>query len=159
MTSTESSRLADFSRAVRDSTLKRLQAIPIGFENWQPASATMSVAGTAAHLRDADRWLFEKLKTPDLPSMTAQANASRPPARAAYDELLRELDQLGQQRAALLRQLTSDCLAAVMPDDRFGGTASVWWIIVRGNLDHEIHHRGQLAAYLTLIGEGFGNRR
>ena len=31
-----------------------------------------------------------------------------------------------------------------------GQEVSVWWIIVRGNLDHEIHHRGQLS-YLRAI--------
>jgi uncharacterized damage-inducible protein DinB len=25
---------------------------------------------------------------------------------------------------------------------------TIWWIIVRGNLDHETHHRGQLSVYL-----------
>ena len=38
-----------------------------------------------------------------------------------------------------------------MPDPRFGESVSVWWIIVRGNLDHEIHHRGQIAAYLRAL--------
>ena len=32
-----------------------------------------------------------------------------------------------------------------------GKEVSVWWIIVRGNLDHEIHHRGQLSSYLRAI--------
>ena len=27
----------------------------------------------------------------------------------------------------------------------------MWWIIVRGNLDHETHHRGQIAAYLRML--------
>ena len=34
-----------------------------------------------------------------------------------------------------------------------GQEVSVWWIIVRGNLDldHEIHHRGQLSSYPRAI--------
>ena len=34
-----------------------------------------------------------------------------------------------------------------------GKEVSVWWIIVRGNLDldHEIHHRGQLSSYPRAI--------
>ena len=38
-----------------------------------------------------------------------------------------------------------------MPDDRFGGDVSLWWVVVRGNLDHEAHHRGQLATLLRII--------
>jgi len=37
-------------------------------------------------------------------------------------------------------------------DERFGET-TLWWIVVRGNLDHEIHHRGQIAAYLRDVAE------
>ena len=40
-----------------------------------------------------------------------------------------------------------------IPDERFGGNVSVWWILLRGNLDHEIHTRGQIALYLTLHNE------
>lgn len=36
-------------------------------------------------------------------------------------------------------------------DKRFGKKVTIWWIIIRGNLDHEIHHRGQLSVYLKLL--------
>jgi uncharacterized damage-inducible protein DinB len=36
-------------------------------------------------------------------------------------------------------------------DSRFG-EVTVWWVIVRGNLDHEIHHRGFIGAYLKMLG-------
>ena len=28
-----------------------------------------------------------------------------------------------------------------------------WWLILRANLDHEIHHRGALAVYLRVLNE------
>jgi uncharacterized damage-inducible protein DinB len=37
-------------------------------------------------------------------------------------------------------------------DDRFGCQVSVWWVIVRGNLEHEAQHRGQVASYLRILG-------
>jgi uncharacterized damage-inducible protein DinB len=36
-------------------------------------------------------------------------------------------------------------------DDRFNDEVSIEWIILRGNLDHEIHHRGQIAVYLRML--------
>jgi len=36
-------------------------------------------------------------------------------------------------------------------DSRFNGYVSVLWIVLRGNLDHEVHHRGQLASYLRVL--------
>ncbi len=43
-------------------------------------------------------------------------------------------------------------LAREVFDGRFGGRVRVWWIVVRGNLDHEAHHRGQIAAGLASLG-------
>jgi uncharacterized damage-inducible protein DinB len=60
------------------------------------------------------------------------------------------LRQSGEQRARLLLTLTDSFLDSPMSDDRFG-EVTVWWVIVRGNLDHEAHHRGQLALYLRII--------
>jgi len=36
-------------------------------------------------------------------------------------------------------------------DDRFCNLVRIEWIIFRGNIDHEIHHRGQVAAYLPVL--------
>lgn len=41
-----------------------------------------------------------------------------------------------------------------MFDQRFGGEVSVWWIVMRGNLEHESHHRGQVAAYVRALEDG-----
>ena len=67
-----------------------------------------------------------------------------------FQELLNALRRSGEQRAALLSTLTDAFLDSPMSDDRFG-EVTVWWVIVRGNLDHEAHHRGQLAAYLRIM--------
>jgi len=45
-------------------------------------------------------------------------------------------------------------LARRIPDDHYGGIdSSIWWILVRANLDHEIHHRGAPAVYLRVLKE------
>jgi uncharacterized damage-inducible protein DinB len=72
-------------------------------------------------------------------------------AHATYLDLLGELERLGEERAEWLSQLTDGELDEAIPDDPFGGMVAIWWVIVRGNLDHEAHHRGQVAAYLRVI--------
>ena len=42
-------------------------------------------------------------------------------------------------------------LSQLVFDSRFNGYVSVLWIVLRGNLDHEVHHGGQLASYLRLL--------
>lgn len=151
MPSHESSRLAQLSIAVRESTLKRLLRVPDGFEGWRPTEASLSFADIAQHLVDADNWLFQKLQTPGLPSLQGRANLALVHGRANYDGLVEKLREIGERRKILIEGLTDDDLSRRIFDDRFGGEVEVWWIIVRGNLDHEAHHRGQMAAYLRIV--------
>ena len=146
----ESSNLAAWSRAVRESTLKRLRAVPPGRENWRPVPGAMSIAGIAQHIVDADLWLFMKLEDPTLQAMKGCTDANSVPSHQEFLAILSNLERTGERRSALIQQLTPSLLTRQMPDERFGGEVSVWWEIVRGNLDHEVHHRGQLAAYLRI---------
>jgi uncharacterized damage-inducible protein DinB len=146
----EGQRLAEFSRAVRESTLKRLLQVPPGKENWCPLSRGMTFADIAHHLGEADRWLFQKLEDPTLSKMAGKAGEAAHVTSEEFQELARSLRQLGEQRVKLLSTLTDSVLDSPMSDDRFG-EVTVWWVIVRGNLDHEAHHRGQLALYLRII--------
>ncbi len=147
----ETERLAQFADAVRDSTLKRLRHVPEGFENWKPATGSLSIAQIAMHLVAVDRWLFHKVTDKRLEPIAAADVEYAIGSRRQYLSLLEDLRACGTQRSRLIRELSEDQLAQELPDTRFGEVATLWWIIVRGNLDHEIHHRGQLASYLTLI--------
>ncbi|MFH2057165.1 MAG: DinB family protein, partial [bacterium] len=110
----------------------------------------MSFADLAQHLLDADSWMARKLEDHSLASITGSAGSASPESRADYERMLNVLEQSGRQRSELIAALSAAQLRQKIPDDRFGGTVSVWWVIVRGNLDHEIHHRGQIAAWLPL---------
>ncbi len=151
MSSLEGQRLAAFARAVRESTLKRLRRVPPGRENWRIAPGAMSFADLAQHLVDTDEWLFKKIEVKTLDPIVGYAGAIEIADRAAYLALLDALARTGERRCALLESLTEKQFAEKIFDARFGGEVSLWWIIVRGNLDHEIHHRGQLATYLRAM--------
>lgn len=150
----EGQRLAELSEAVRESTLKRLRVVSEGLENWRPVPSAMSFADLAHHIAEADRWLFKKLESPELLPMLGEAGEGAVADRAQFLALVQDLADLGRRRSALLRGLDAAALDRRLPDARFGGEVSVWWIVVRGNLDHEAHHRGQLATYLRQVAEG-----
>lgn len=152
MNPNEGRRLAGFSRAVRESSLKRLLQVPLGGENWSPLSGVLTFADIAHHINEADRWLFQKLEDPTLPKMAGKTGEATHVTSEQFQELVTKMRWSGEQRARLLSTLTDSVLNSPISDDRFG-EVTIWWVIVRGNLDHEAHHRGQLAVYLRLIQE------
>ncbi len=151
MSASEGNRLTGVSLTLRESGLKRLRLVPEGYENWQIAPGQMSFADLAQHLIDADQWLFKKLEVETLGRMVAGPGLVSIQQRDEYVTLLDKLEQTGQQRPALLRQMTEARLGKTMFDERFGKDVTIWWIVVRGSLDHEAHHRAQIAAYLAAV--------
>lgn len=151
MAETEGQRLSEFSEAVRESTLKRLRAVSEWYENRSIGSEGMSFADIAQHLADADHWLFEKHRLKDLAPIQGHSGCVNIATRGEYEMLLAQLKDCGRKRALFLEILTADQYAEKIYDSRFKGEVSVWWIVVRGNLDHEIHHRGQIAAMLRML--------
>ena len=151
MTDSEGTILPRFSEEVRESSLKRLHAVPEKFENWCPTTEAMSFADIAQHLIDADNWLFKMLELKNLKPILGQPGLVKITHRSQCLSLLDELRQTGIRRNQLLESITPAQLSEMIFDWRYGQKVSVWWIIVRGNLDHEIHHRGQIATYLRIF--------
>ena len=138
--------LAQFSEAVRESTITRLLKIPDGFENWRISIGALSPAEIAKHLIAADQWLFQKLHDESFRSMVARINSNHISSRNEYIKFIDKLKVSGKRRANLIQNMTIKEFGKEIYDDRFKGKVTIWWVIVRGNLDHEIHHRGQLAS-------------
>lgn len=74
MLTSRQSELATFASAVRESSLKRLRAVPVGAENWRVDPEAMSFADTAQHLIDCDEWLFRAVETGHLARCDGQAH-------------------------------------------------------------------------------------
>ena len=152
MFDSESARLARFSEAVRESSLKRLHLVPERTENWRPTHEGMSFADIALHLINAGNWLFKMLDLKNLKPIVGKPGLVEVTHRSQYLKLLEELRQIGEHRSQLIENMEPAQLSVMIFDERFGQEVSIWWIIVRGNLDHEIHHRGQIATYLRILG-------
>jgi len=152
---TQQQNLAEFSLAVRESSLKRFRAVPAGMENWRITPESMSIADLAEHIIRADEWLLRKIADPGTKIITGNPGEVTITRREQYDGLVTRLVETGKRRAALFRNMSDEELARRVPDDHYGsGTDStVWWILIRANLDHEIHHRGALAVYLRVLKE------
>ena len=143
--------LKTFAHAVRESTIKRLRLVPPAFENWRISVNSLSFAEIAKHIIESDQWLFEKLENDSLHSITPASNSFVINERNEFELLINDLMTYGIQREKLITELKDEDFYHCLFDDRFNAQVTIWWIIVRGNLDHEIHHRGQIASYLRVL--------
>jgi len=139
---------------VRESTQKRLALIPEGFEEWRLAEDKMSIADIVQHLIDLDYWTIEKLREPGLKAIDGVVNSVQIKSREDFNKLVEKLNTALKHKIEFFSGLSPQDLKIKIYDDRFDKEASIWWIIMRGNIDHEIHHRGQLSAYLQMINSG-----
>ncbi len=143
--------LVEFCRAVRDSTLKRLKAVPEGFENWCTSKNALSFAEIAGHLIDTDEWLIKKINDPTTKSIIAEKGSIKECSREEFNSLISALEESLEKKIRLINSFDVEKMKSKIYDDRFNGEVSIEWIILRGNIDHEIHHRGQIAAYLRAL--------
>lgn len=146
----EARRLAELAAAIRLSTLKRLRRVPAGDEHWRPKPGMMSFADLAQHLIDVDTWLLKSLEGEDYPAQ-GRAGLAETANWETFLGLLEELERSGKVRRRRIKNMSDEELQRKVHGAAFAKDVTTWWMIVRGNLDHEIHHRGQIALYLSLL--------
>ena len=143
--------LIDFCKVVRDSTLKRLRVVPEGYENWSSSKNALSFAEIAKHLIELDDWTIKKINEPDIESILPEEGSIDNCSNERFKELIMELERSLIRKIDFINTLDKEMMNSKIYDDRFDGEVSIWWIFLRGNLDHEIHHRGQIAVYLRIL--------
>jgi len=143
--------LQQFSIAVRESTIKRLIKVPEGFANWKVSKGSLSFAQIAQHLIDLDNWMIEKIKNPLLNSIETQNVENLICSPKEFTKLIFKLKDLLEVKLKFLGTLTEENLEAKIYDDTYNEEFTIAWLILRRNLDHEIHHRGQIATYLRIL--------
>jgi len=144
-------RLANFSDSVRDSTLKRLNRVPEGEENDRRPPGAMSPADLADHLIQIDeallQCLFSKHKGKNL-GYEGQKIINEP---KQFLELIEKLKALKLKRRTFILDLDDEKLATPIIFDSLSGSGEMeFGDILYRTIDHEIHHRGGLVAFLRI---------
>lgn len=143
--------LIEFCKVVRGSTIKRLELIPSGYENWKISPGSLSFAEIAKHLIDLDNWLLEKIRDPNVKSIETESAVIENCSKEGYRELIVDLNKVLEKKIEFISTLDENKLKKKMYDDAYNTEVSLALLILRRNIDHEIHHRGQIATYLRVL--------
>jgi len=144
--------LTKFSIAVRESTLKRLRAVPAGYENWRLDKDSMSVADLAQHIIDCDHALIDAYQTKSLGPNLGMAYSVDIKKEDDMQKLIDVLEGTKNKRAIFIEGLEQKEYVKIIKAERKSGEEQMTLeLLIYKMLDHEIHHRGQLAVYLKTI--------
>ncbi len=140
-------RLAEISKMVRESSLKRFRQVQPPNRGWRPREDMLTFVDVLKHLVDADLWLFSLLE--GYPKHRADIKPGEAHA-ADWDRHFAHLELLGKKRAEKLSLLSDEDLARPIVEPEILGDTDWGTLIMRGCLDHEAHHRGSLQVMLRL---------
>jgi len=131
---------------LRKRTLKVIECIPSEKINWTHAAGKFTFADLIRHLAATERFMFAE---------TVQNKKSVYPGHEehladGYTNVLRFLDEMHRESMEIFRRLTDEDLQkkCLTPND----TPITVWKWLRALAEHEIHHRGQIYAYLGMLG-------
>ena len=98
-----------------------------------------------------DDWTIHKINDPTINSILPEKGSLDNCSEQHFKELIHELDKSLERKIKFIKSIDGEKMQAKIYDDRFNGEVSIEWIFLRGNLDHGIHHRGQIAVYLRML--------
>lgn len=131
---------------VRFRTRRVVTCIPPEQLEWTYAAGRFTLGDLVRHIAATERYMFVEC---------VMGRRSRYPGHGCeladgYEAVLAYLDRMDAESIELLQTLTPERLQAkcITPG---GGEITVWkWL--RSMAEHEIHHRGQLYLYLSMLG-------
>ena len=136
----------EYFEKVRGRTLRVVKCIPPEHIEWTYAAGKFTLGDLVRHLAAIERYMFVE---------NACNRPSRYPGHGrelaeGYEAVIDYLREMHTESMAVLRTLSDDALhkKCLTPD---GAKITVWkWL--RAMIEHEIHHRGQIYLYLSMLG-------
>ncbi|MGB5896550.1 MAG: DinB family protein, partial [Ignavibacteriaceae bacterium] len=96
-------------------------------------------------------WTIKKINEPTIKSILPEKGSIENCSKEQFNALILELEKCLDRKIKFIDSLDKEKMENKIYDDRFNDEVSIEWIILRGNIDHEIHHRGQIAVYLRML--------
>jgi uncharacterized damage-inducible protein DinB len=136
---------ADYFESIRRRTLNYVRVIPDDQIEWSPKAGEMTCGALVRHLGAAEKMFVGAVVRG---SWKYAGHAATAPS--TLDDLIGKLQADHVEAMAELRTLDDSEL--IQPRLSLDGPAIKAWRFLMAMVEHEIHHRSQLAMYLMLLG-------
>ena len=135
----------DYYEKVRQRTLKVIKCIPAEKIDWTYKQGKFTFADLIRHLASIERYMYAE---------NVQLKPSRYPGHGreladGYENVLAYLDQMHKESMEIFGRLSAEDLSRKCKTP--GETEITVWKWLRAMVEHEIHHRGQIYIYLSMI--------
>ena len=136
----------DYFEGIRARTRRVVDCVPPGRFDWVPAPERWSFADLVRHLAAIERFMFAE---------NAAGRPSRYPGHGreladGREAVLDYFERMHREAVAILSEL--DGAALERKCETPGGVSITTWKWLRAMVEHEIHHKAQLAEYLRAMG-------
>ena len=138
---------ADYFEGVRARTRHFVAAVPADRVDWTPQAGEYTVGDIVRHLA-ACEVMFVGAVVDGVWRYPGHDREGAP----TLDKALAHLDACHAQAAARLRTLADGALGETRPPLEPGARPVRSWRLLMAMTEHEVHHRSQLASYLTWMG-------
>lgn len=135
----------DYYEKIRERTLKVVHCIPADQMDWTYREGKFTFADLIRHLASIERYMYAE---------NVQLKPSRYPGHGkeladGYENVLAYLDRTHKESMEIFGRLSDEELQRKC---RTPGEAEITtWKWLRAMVEHEIHHRGQIYIYLSMI--------
>ncbi len=135
----------DYFESIRRRTINYIQSVPADRVDWSPKDGEFTCGDIVRHLA-AGESMFVGAVVEGRWRYTGHDRA----AGSSLDQALARLNTVHADSITALRTL--DDAQLIQPRPTLKGPAVKAWRLLMAMVEHEIHHRSQLAMYLSLMG-------
>jgi uncharacterized damage-inducible protein DinB len=137
--------LTDYFERIRERTMRVVACIPPDKLDWTWRPGKFTLGDLMRHIASIERWMFAenaRMKPSSYPGHGREL-------AEGYDEIVAFMRRMHAESMEIFRALSdSDLEARCMTPGGVALRVSKW---LRAMIEHEVHHRGQLYLYLSML--------